>query len=244
MKVVCVVDSINQLTMKINLLKSRFGYNVLFVVKGDLLNIFNTFNIQANAVYFNNLPRVIHTMLLNSELEDIVVYYTSLDIDNNLLNKFITAIGDRSKIVNFMPKYNAFENMLTSAYNVYVKSIFKTKDSNISPKLQYLPINFVAELLATHFGNRLFETNPEVTRTIQIQEKEISNNFKVKIKPTHKLLIPLIVALLITMALILSLAYIGVSYLLVILFVCLYVLDIIFTIIYLCKRRFDQRFFK
>ena len=161
MKIVFVVDSITDVKNKINLIQSYFGTNIVYVVKSHFLSIFETFGYKANAVYEKNLAEIIHILLLKSNIEPILLCYSSLNFDANLLAKFRAKIGNGDKIVNIMPEYNSLERICNSTYNVYVKTLFKAKDSLISPKLQYLPVPFVVELLNSHFGNKLFETTPE-----------------------------------------------------------------------------------
>ena len=243
MKVVYVVDSINEITRKIDLLKSRFGDNIVYVVKGNLESIFRTYGYQPNAVYSKNLPKVLTMLLLPAKLDDIIICYSSLNLTDNLLNKFIAKIGDKTKIVNVMPRYNAFENMGNAAYNVYVKSLFKIKDSMTSPKLQFLPAEFVIELLTSHMSNRLFEANPEYVKFLYI-DKETSDQFKVKTKFNKLQLLPIIAALVITAALITILAFVRPHFIVILGFVFLYILDILLAIIQQCKIYFDQRFIK
>lgn len=242
MKIVYVVDSITDIKNKINLVKTYFGEKIVYVVKSHFLSIFETFGYKANAVYKKNLAEIIHILLLKSEIEPVLVCYSSLDFDANLLARFRSRICTGEKIVNIMPNYNGFEKLCNSTYNVYVKALFKAKDSLISPKLQYLPVAFVVELLNSHFGNKLFETNPENSSTLYIENSELNNSTKIKTKFNKFALLPIIFALLITIFLVISLAFVSVNYILILTFVSLYFLDIVFAIIYQCKLYFDARF--
>ncbi len=242
MKIVYVVDSITDIKNKINLVKTYFGDKIVYVVKSHFLSIFETFGYKANAVYKKNLAEIIHILLLKSEIEPVLVCYSSLDFDANLLARFRSRIGTGEKILNIMPNYNGFEKLCNSTYNVYVKALFKAKDSLISPKLQYLPVAFVVELLNSHFGNKLFETNPENSSTLYIENSELNNSTKIKTKFNKFALLPIIFALLITIFLVISLAFVSVNYILILTFVSLYFLDIVFAIIYQCKLYFDARF--
>lgn len=242
MKIVYVVDSITDIKNKINLVKTYFGDKIVYVVKSHFLSIFETFGYKANAVYKKNLAEIIHILLLKSEIEPVLVCYSSLDFDANLLARFRSKISTGEKIVNIMPNYNGFEKLCNITYNVYVKALFKAKDSLISPKLQYLPVAFVVELLNSHFGNKLFETNPENSSTLYIENSELNNSTKIKTKFNKFALLPIIFALLITIFLVISLAFVSVNYILILTFVSLYFLDIVFAIIYQCKLYFDARF--
>lgn len=242
MKIVYVVDSITDIKNKINLVKTYFGDKIVYVVKSHFLSIFETFGYKANAVYKKNLAEIIHILLLKSEIEPVLVCYSSLDFDANLLARFRSRIGTGEKIVNIMPNYNGFEKLCNTTYNVYVKALFKAKDSLISPKLQYLPVAFVVELLNSHFGNKLFETNSENSSTLYIENSELNNSTKIKTKFNKFALLPIIFALLITIFLVISLAFVAVNYILILTFVSLYFLDIVFAIIYQCKLYFDARF--
>ena len=244
MKVVYVVDSISELNNKINLLKTRFGDNLFFVVRADLVDLFKTYSFLPHAIYYNNLTEIIHSLLIRDELDDIVICYSSLKFDNNLLNKFISAIGDKRKMVNIMPQYNTFEQVCNSTYNIYVKSLFKIKDSLISPKLQFIPQDFLIELLTSHLGNRLFETEPELTRTISVENKEINESMKPKSSSLKYNLIAIIIALVITAGLFATIAYLKMNYLIILICIVSYFLDIILTIIFHCKAKFDKRFLK
>ena len=246
MKIVYVVDNISNLQNKVDTLKNRFGNDILFVVKSNLLPIFQTYGYTVNAVYGSNLSKTIHVLLRKmDELEDIVYLKSSLNLTNNLLNKFISSIGDKSKIVNAIPKRNAYENLGLSCYNIYVRSIFKLQDSLCSTKLQFIPKNFLYELLSTHFGNKLFQVKPEMVRNIYFEEKEINNNLKDKYKFNKKLLIPIIAALVITLTFVLTVFLAKkVNYFISIIFIFFYLLDIMSIIIMNCKTFFDNRIFK
>lgn len=245
MKVVYIVDSISDLNQKINLLKMKFGDNISYVVRADLVELFKTYGFTPNAIYYKNLTTIVHTMLIKSDnIEDFVICYASLKFDNSLLTKFINNIGNKTKIVSLMPNYNTYEQMCNATYNVYVKSLFKAKDSMVSPKLQYIPGNIAVELLSSHLGNRLFELPPEINKTIPIENKEINKSMKIKSQPLKYSLIACIIALIITAGLLASIAYFKVNYLIILSCIILYILDIVLTIIFHSKAKFDQRFLK
>lgn len=244
MKVVYVLDCITDLTQKINTISNKFGTQPLFVVRADLVELFKTYGYTPNAVYYKNLTEVIHSALLKCEVDDILICYASLKFDNTLLTKFTNAIGDKSRVVNLMPEYNTFERMCNSAYNVYVKSLFKATDSMASPKLQFIPSEYMIELLSSHLGNRMFELKPDFKTDIKIQDEEIKKSMKTKSYSLKYDLISIIIALVVTIGLLASIAYFKVSYLIILVCIVLYLLDLILTVIFHCKARFDQRFLK
>lgn len=244
MKVVYVVDSITDLNKKINLLTNNFGNNIFFVVKADLVELFKTYNMSPHAIYYKNLTKIIHTLLASSTIEDTIICYSSLNFNQNLLTKLTNAIGNKTKIINLMPKYNTFENIYNSAYNIYVKSLFKVNDSMISPKFQFIPNFFLPELLATHLGNRLFEINSEHCKNVTIEDNEINKSMKIKVPVLKNTLIACIIALVITIGLLASIAYYKANYLIILCCTVLYILDIILTLIFSFKAMFDQRFLK
>ncbi len=244
MKVVFVVDSVEELNNKISIIKNHFGDNLHFVVKGNLVPLFTTFNLPISAVYVNNLAEVVHALLLRLESDDVVMCYASLNFNNKLIDDFIKKIGNKDKVVNVMPHYNAWEKMCNGAYNLYVRSMFKANDSMVSPKLQFLPAVFVNELLISHFGNKLFEIGAEHVSTLYVEDKALNKSLKVKSGFNKNGLIPIIVALFITLALVMCLAFFKPHFLLIIMFVCLYLADIILAITYQCKTYFDARFLK
>ena len=246
MKVIYVVNNITDINSKIQLLQNRFGNNIYFVVKANLVKIFQTYNHQINAIYSKNLSEVIHTLIIKSnELDDMIYLTSDLKINDRVLNKFISAIqANPNKIVNVCPNYSFFEQMSNSVYNIYVKALFKSKDSLTSAKMQYLPKAFVGELLSTHFGNKLFEVNKDYCKEIYFEEKEINNNLKTKTGFNKNLLVPIILALTLTIALFTTMVLMqGLSFIAVLIFVALYLLVIMLTIIYQCKIYFDKRFF-
>lgn len=244
MKVVYVVDCITNLTKKINLITNKFGNNILYIVRADLVDLFKTYGFTANAVYYKNLTEVTHALLLKTNVDDLLICYSSLNFDHALLDKFANKIGDKTKIVNLMPNYNSFEQMCNSAYNIYVKSIFKIKDSLISHKLQFIPSVYATDLLSSHLGNRLFEIKPEYIKNVYVDNKEINKSTKTKSHSIKYDLISIIIALAITAGLLASIAYLKVNYLIILSCVILYILDITLTIIIHCKAKFDQRFLK
>jgi hypothetical protein len=246
MKVIYVIDSVTDINSKIQLLQNRFGKDIYYVVKANFVKIFQTYGYQINAIYTKNLPEVVHTMLAKSdEIDDVVYLFSSLKIDDNILNRFISAIQANSrKVVNVCPNYSFFEQMSNAAYNVYVKALFKNKDNLASAKMQYLPKEFVMEILASHFGNKLFEINPAYCKELYFEDKEFNNNLKTKTGFNKNLLVPIILALTLTIALFTTMVLLqGLNYIAILIFVTLYLLDIMLTIIYQCKIYVDKRFF-
>lgn len=244
MRVVFVVDNISNIKQKIELLKKYYGNNIIFIVKAHFSKLFATFGYNINAIYVNNLARTIHFTLNKLQPEDTIIYYSSLNIDTSLLNNFTKKINNKQKIVNVMPKYNWLENVSNNLYNVYVKSLFHSKDSMASPKLQFLPAMFVNELLASHIGNKLFELRPEYVTNLYIEDKEICKQLKPKAKFNKFNLIPIIVALVITYLLIACLIFFKSNFFVILSFVFLYILDIVIAFIFHCKLTFDNRFLK
>lgn len=244
MKVVFVVDTVENLNKKVHMLETHFGNDFVFIVKANLAPLFSTFGYSTSAVYTNNLTKVMHITLLRLNVSNLVVCYASVNLSNQLLDEFTAQIDDGNKLVNVLPMYNTFEQMCNGAYNVYVKSIFKTHDSMISPKLQYLPELCVKELLDSHMGNRLFEIDERLCHTIYVQDKPTNKSLKVKAGFNKFAIIPIIVALAVTALLIMGLAFWGAKYLVIFVAVLLYILDIFLSIIFQCKNYFDARFFR
>lgn len=244
MKVVFVVDNLENLNQKIGMLETHFGNDIVFIVKANFVPIFKTFGYPIAAIYSNNLTKVMHVTLMRLNLSSLVICYSSVNLSNALLDHFTMQIADGSKLVNVLPAYNAFEQMRNSVYNTYVGSLFKVHDSLISPKLQYLPELCVKELLETHMGNRMFEMDANLTRTIHVEDKPTSKSLKVKAGFNKYAIIPIIVALMITAFLIMGLAFWGAKYLLIFGVVLLYILDILLTIIFQFKNLFDARFLR
>ncbi len=244
MKVLYVVDSITEINAKINKITSRFGQNIAFIVYAPLATLFESYGYKSNAVYYNQLANVLHKYLSICNVQDIVIYYSSLTLSDDLLNNFMNKIGDKQKAVNIIPNYNAFEKFDNNIYNLYVKSIFKIPDSLCSPKLQFLPELFVKELIESHFANKLFQLSDNYVRNIYIEDKQLSKQLKVKQKFNINNLISIIIALCITIGLILTLKFIGINFAIVIIFIFLYILDIVISCILNYKQRFDYRFLK
>ena len=244
MKVILVVDNITNIVSKIDMLKNRFGDNIIFIVKSNLVKLFATYGYNINATYNRNLATVMQVVLSRSEHEDTIICHTSIVFDKKMLNIFVQQIGQKTHLVSVMPKYSSFERMCNNVYNIYVKSIFKNQDSLVSSKLQFIPKEFMAELVHSHINNRLFEINENLCKFVYFEEKEINQSLKQKTNFSRFSLIPLIIALTITIALVLCLSFIKINYILILSFIFLYLLDGIISIIFLCKNKFDQRFLK
>jgi len=245
MKVIYVIDSVTDINSKIQLLQNRFGKDIYYVVKAKFAKIFQTYGYQTNAIYSKNLPEVIHTLLAKSEeIDDIVYLHSCLKIDDKILNKFIATIQANSrKVVNICPNYSFFEQLGNATYNIYVKALFKNKDSLTSAKMQYLPKEFVSEILTSHFGNKLFEINPAYCKEEYFEDKEFNNDLKTKTGFNKNLLVPIILALTLTIALFTTMVLMqGLNFISVLIFIALYLLDIMLTIMYQCKIYFDKRF--
>ena len=134
--------------------------------------------------------------------------------------------------------------MSNSIYNLYVKALFKNQDNLASAKIQYLPKAFVEELLNSHFGNKLFEISPSLCKEIHYEDKEFNKSLKTKTGFNKNLLVPIILALTLTVALFTTFVLLqGINYIAALIFIVLYLLDIVLTIIYQCKIYFDKRFF-
>ncbi len=244
MKIVYVVDSATDLKHKINLLENKIPCEMLFVVRADLVPLFETYGYKANAVYYNNLSKVMQHLLLRSQIDDTIICYASLKLDNTLLTQFTAKIGNKTHFVNLVPYYNIFEQVCNSAYNVYVKSLFKSHDSLISAKLQFVPMAIMFDLLTSHISNRMFEIEPEYQQEIQVQDKEINKTAKSKSGALKLWLLCLIITLSLTAGMLAAIAYATTNFLVILLFVVLYLLNFILSIIFACKRKFDNRFLK
>ncbi len=242
MKVVFVVDSIANLKEKIETVKQNFTNDILYVVKSPFVNFVKSYDLVVNAVYSTQIARVVHRLLEHVQPTDIIMYYSSLTLKNSLINQFKNKIGAKDKVVNVLPNYNIFERAYNGIYNGYVKMVFKNKDSMASPKLQFLPEPCVAQLLSSHFANKLFEISPELVRTVRVEDTSTSKMLKQKYKFNKFSLIPIIVALVITLAWVILFAFVKPHYLLVLLFIVLYVIDFILGFIFHFKTHFDNRF--
>ncbi len=242
MKLVYVVDSVTDIKNKIDMLQTRFGNEIYFVVKSPFQSLFKSFGYNINAVYTKNLAKVLHTMLLKCTTDDFLLCYSSLKLDNQLLNKFLGKIGDGRKFVNLVPNYNVFEQIRDGIYNIYVKTMFKNKDSLASPKLQYIPKEYMLDLLSSHIANKMFEIDPRFVINVYIEDKEINKSAKIKCKTSRFMLIPVIIALLLAVATIITLAFVRPNFLFWLVMVFLLLLDIIIAIIFTCKNKFDARF--
>lgn len=244
MKVVYVVDSVSELAQKINLIKNKFGDDIFYVVRADLVDFFKAYNFTPNAVYYKNLTSIMHTMLLKTQVDDLVICYASLNFDDKLLTKFINKIGDKTKIVSLMPQYNLFEQVCNATYNVYVKTLFKAKDSLVSQKLQFIPSEMSVDLLSSHLGNRLFEMDEEITKFVTTENPVTNKSMKTKSSALKFNLLSIIITLVLTIGLILSIALFKPHFLIVLIFIALYLLNFLLTTIFLCKAKFDKRFLK
>ncbi len=244
MRVVLVVDSIENLNEKVNMLETHFGTNLCFVVKANLAPIFKTYGYPISAVYGEKAAKIVHLTLARLDVEDTIICYASLQLSNRLLDGLTARLGDGNKIINFMPRYNYFERMCNGPYNVYVKTIFKAKDSLASPKLQFLPAGCVDELLQSHIANRMFEMNPKLVYSVEVEDKATNASLKVRPKFNKYAIIPIIVVLTALALFIMSLAFWGARYLNIFIFVAVCILDVLLTIIFQFKNYFDERFLK
>lgn len=243
MKVLFVVDTVSDIQNKINKIKLRFGDNIAFIVKAPFETLFRTYGYEIAAVYYKRLSEIMHLYLNRISFSDVIIYHASLDLTDVLVTKFLKKIKDGTKIVNVIPKYSLGERMFSGLYNFYVKSIFKIKDSMASPKLQYLPELFVSELLMSHFANKLFQLEDKFVSNLYIEETQDSKSLKSNTKLNKHTLIPMIVFMLLSIALILVLAFSKVNYLVALTFLLLYIIDIICIAILQFKTYFDSRFF-
>ncbi len=243
MKVVVVVDDITNLDRKINMLQSHFGDDMIFVVKAKFAKLYETYSYPTHAVYSDHLTEVLHYTLLRIGADNLVIYYTSLMPTEDLLNTFAKKMK-HNRVINVIPRYNFFEKSYYSTYNLYVKGLFHVKDNLASPKLQYIPAEFCGWLLSTNFGNRMFDWGSEDVVNIYIEDKELSSSLKVKSKFNKYSIIPIISLLVITMMLLVTLAYVGVNYWVVLIFLGVYVVDILISIFFQYKKDFDIRFLK
>lgn len=243
MKIVYVVDSVNDLKTKIDTLKTRFGNEIFYIVKSHFQKFVKSFGLTINAVYSKNLAKVMHFLLQGCKADDdIIIYYNSLELSSQLLDKFVLATQNGNRFVNLVPKYNVFERISNSAYNLYVKSMFKNKDSMATPKLQFIPKRFLSELLASHIANKLFEIDPIYVTNIYIEDKQINKTAKIKPKFNKFYIIPLLVVMIIALLSVVSLIFIKPNYLFWLILSFAVLLDVVLALIFAYKNKFDQRF--
>ena len=80
--------------------------------------------------------------------------------------------------------------------------------------------NYVEELMTSHFGNKLFEINPALCKTIHYEDKEFNQSLKTKTGFNKNLLVPIILALTLTIVLFTTLVLAqGINYIGVLIFI-------------------------
>lgn len=244
MRVLVVVDSIVDIKKKVEKFSNKFGDNLNFVVSNELVDIFKTYGYPVHAIYTRECSNVIHLLLGRLTIDDTIIYYTSLDVEDGLINKFSQTIAAKDCVVSLNPQYNFFERTFNKLYNVYVRKLAKCDDTLYSKKLQFIPKSVMEDLIDSHVANRLFVNSDYKSKDITTNDKTENKNWKKSEKNFKPLVINAIAALMITIMFLMSIILFGAKYVVVLIFIMLYALDLVISFMYAFKLKFDQRFLR
>ncbi|MBQ8430677.1 MAG: hypothetical protein IJX26_01875 [Clostridia bacterium] len=185
MQVFFVIDNVSNLSKKLNMIQQYFGDNIKFFVNTKLYpKIFrNEFIIKNLAgIYEKNEKSKIDEYIKseNYNLCSVLLYYSSVEINENMLEDMRKNIQFDYSSISFKKKENFLTKWLKAVYKKIVKLMFGVQDNCCYTKFQYINQEFMFQLVESVFNNHILIYGKHLD--IDVETKEITNSLKTKIK--------------------------------------------------------------
>lgn len=171
-----VIDSVDNLQQKIDLISNNIGDDIKFFVKTSLFTKINNNSFVINnllGIYEKNEKEKIDEYIKSEKfnLDSIFLYYASVSVSVDTLKTIHSKMSFGYDSIFVEPKRNVFEKFTTWCYDKISQLVFRVKDACCSTKVQYLSKNFVEHLKQTSFNNHILD----VPFSYKVSEQDKSN---------------------------------------------------------------------
>lgn len=234
MKVFFVVDNPSPIKEKIEIIKSIFDAEliVLFQKNFERLHLGAYYLQGVLTKNISNVNSFLDYYFKENLIDDIIIVYSSCQFDKLLLLNLKTEIDAGNDIV-----YLKNKNRISRLYNLFVKKTIGLEDMGGSKKLQYISKSIVEELVLLGFKYRILKAEAKLAVITNYKTKKEKNSFKIK---SYNLW-ALMSLFILTMVCALTFNFIDGTYILILVFICLYVICIFVNVILILKNILDER---
>ena len=236
-----VIDSTKDLDKKVDMIINNVGDDIKFFVKANLYTqiTHNSFVIK-NIVgaYKNNEKRKIDEYLHSEKcvIDATMLYYSSVDIDSNLLAKLREKAMAGYDSVFVKPKQNFFQKIGDWIYKTFAMFLYGVSDATCSPKLQIMSKAFMEHLQDTTFCNHILEVKYKA-----VVEVEKNKTINPKVKFNKYYLYDLIVFFALLLGYILLEAFFNLRFFVYFAIVLGAILTIVVALMIACFSKFNAR---
>lgn len=163
MKIFFVVDSIDSIGDKLDILKKTYPKaSICFFVKDKYYEMYKTDQFVQKrliSIYKKSPNEQIELYIKNGAVEESLVLYSSAYLDEKMILDMQQRIANGSKAIFFKcEESNTFGAWLRNVYAKLTLLIFGAKDCYASTKLQYISAEVMEVLKLTKFKFRLFSS--------------------------------------------------------------------------------------
>jgi len=245
MQVFFVVDSIDDLDNKIDLIENSFGGNIKFFIKTDLYTSIcsNKKIIEKLAGVFDVNPTKKIDEFIKSvtyEADDTVVCYSSAKISEEMVKVVLKKIKYGYDSIYFKKYRNKFLSFFEKVYQKICGFMFGICDSLCYSKFQFLSNKFMAYLKETRFNNHILK--PENFAKIELEEKDIIETMQEKVKFKSYNLINIIFLLTVLCCYVLCEVFFDLKFYMYLGFVLLIVMSVVLAIMLAVHNIFEFRY--
>lgn len=240
-----VVDSVNGLDEKINLILNNVGDNIKFFVKAKFYTTISqkTFVINNLAgIYKENEKAKIDEYLKSDKCNNIdntILYYSSVDIDANVLQTIREKVSYNYDSIYVDIKRNVFQKIGKWIYEKFVYFMLRVKDACASPKLQFMSKKFMEYLQSTSFSNHILQV--QHNSKIDVTNKNSTSTLMPKANFNKYIVYDFIVLIAILLAYVLLEAFFKLPFFAYFAVILGVIMTIVIAIIIVCFSKFNSR---
>ncbi|MBO5910351.1 MAG: hypothetical protein J6Q15_02455 [Clostridia bacterium] len=160
MEVLFIVDQVKGLDKKISFFEDM-GADIKFFVNFKLTGkVISNKKILSNmvSIYNNNINKSIDEYVKKEGYvaTETLLYYSSVDINNDMINQIIEKIGLNPDTIYVKKKFNWWSKFKLWFYQKVIKLLFGMNDEYASFKLQYFSKRLMEAFVKTNFKNHIF----------------------------------------------------------------------------------------
>lgn len=174
MEILFVIDSLNNLDNKINLLKA-FDADIKFFVDAKLAPqlVKNKYIINhIIAIYNRNVNITIDKYIKQSTYTPTatLLYYASANLDTKLINNIRENLKLKPDVIYVKKRLSLWDKFKLWFYDKLIRLIFGVKDEYASTKIQYFSDEMMGEFSKSSFKNHIFSFRN--AQTIELEKSE------------------------------------------------------------------------
>lgn len=174
MEIFFVIDSLNNLDNKINLLKA-FDANIRFFVDAKLAPqlVRNKYIVNRIVAIYNRKVNVTIDKYIRSNKyapTETLLYYASADLNTKIIDSIRENLKLRPDVIYVKKRLSVWDKFKLWFYDKLIRLIFGVRDEFASTKLQYFSGEMMVEFINSNFKNHIFSFIN--AQTIELEKEE------------------------------------------------------------------------